>query len=438
MSGRVIEAQDFGSTGERTPPWAGVTLLDLFASTVQFGSAAMAFGQVAIPGGGAGAQLTYAGAHDAVERLRHRIEDLGLARNAVILLCLGATIEAPVSILASLKAGLVPCLVPPTASEEEIAAVIVASGAQAAISCSGIGDVHPIDRVRAAAVGGEGPRFLMGFGDRLPAGVIGLDEAFTEDREAAMREPPPSGRPASHSVMTVEFGAGGPALFVHDQESVVALALQLVLRTGMASGETVLSTVSPMTQAGLVVAMAPLLIGGSLLLQPLFSGAGLQAALEQAARPHLICPSVIEDPLEGSGLMSDPRLASLVILHRPPVRFGTAGRRRVRCPVVDLLPLGERSILMGRRGPDGRAAINLAEARVPEEDGALVLACRQDAALRISLSGASVALRLNERRPDRDTDWTPTPFVASLDRDGQVATLIRVNNPLDGYPAPVG
>jgi hypothetical protein len=105
--------------------------------------------------------------------------------------------------------------------------------------------------------------------------------------------------------------------------------------------------------------------------------------------------------------------------------------------MVDLLALGERSVLMARRGLDGRAAISLAEARVPEDDGALVLACRQDSALRISLSGASVALRLNERRPDRDTDWTATPFVASLDRDGQVATLIRVNNPLDGFPAPV-
>ncbi|MFO1151986.1 MAG: AMP-binding protein [Alsobacter sp.] len=432
------EAQDFGSTGERTPPWSGVTLLDLFASTVQFGAAAMAFGQLPIPGGRSGAQLTYARAHDAVECLRHRLEDLALPRNAVVLLCLGATIEAPVSVLACLRAGLVPCLVPPTASEEEIAAVIGASGAQAAISCSGLGDVHPIDQVRAAAVAGDGPRFLLGFGERLPAGVIGLDEAFTEDREAAMREPPPAARNASHSVMTVEFAAEGPALFVHDQESIVALALALVLRAGMASGETVLSTVSPMTQAGLAVAMAPLLIGGSLLLQPLFSSEGLRSALDQAARSHVVCPSPIEDPLERSGLMADQRLASVIVLHRPPVRFGAASLRSARCPVVDLLALGERSVLMARRGLDGRAAISLAEARVPDEDGALVLACRQDSALRIAISGASVALRLNERRPDRDTDWTPTPFVASLDREGQVATLIRVNNPLDGYPTPVG
>jgi mycobactin salicyl-AMP ligase len=433
----VNEAQDFRSTGERMPPWSGVTLLDLFASTVQLGAAATAFGQVPVSGGRAGAQLSYAAAHEAVERLRQRIDDLALPRNAVVLVSLAATIEAPVCILACLRAGLVPCLVPPTASEEEIAAVMAASGAQAAISCSGVGDVHPIDRVRGAAVAGDGPRFILGFGNRLPAGVIGLDEAFTDEREAGTREQPAPARGASHSVMTVEFGAGGPALFVHDQESIVALALELVLRAGMASGETVLSTVSPMTQAGLVVAMAPLLIGGSLLLQPLFSSEGLRAALDQAPRPHLVCPSILEEPLGQSELLTFERLASVLLLHRPPVRFGPGSRRRTACPMVDLLALGERSVLMARRGLDGRAAISLAEARVPEDDGALVLACRQDSALRISLSGASVALRLNERRPDRDTDWTATPFVASLDRDGQVATLIRVNNPLDGFPAPV-
>ena len=71
-------------------------------------------------------------------------------------------------------------------------------------------------------------------------------------------------------------------------------------------------------------------------------------------------------------------------------------------------------------------ALTLSEAGIPEDDGALVLACRQDGALRLSVAGASVATRLNERMPDRDTDWRSIPFVASVDGDGLITNVIRV------------
>lgn len=431
-------AQGFESNAERPPPWSGVALLDLFASTVQLNASAVAFADTGLKPGGARRRLTYAQASEVLDRLRQRLDDLALPRKAVVLIALGTSVEAPLCVLATLKAGLLPCLVPAATQQDDIAAIIAASGAQAAIACGALGDVRPVERVRAAAALAGGLRYVLGFGERLPAGVIDLAEVFSENREAAMREPPAPVRAATLSVMTVEVGPGAPAVFVHDQESLVSLALELVLRTGMASGDTVFSTLSPMTQVGLAVGMAPLLIGGSLLLQPLFSSDVLLDAIASARRPHLVAPAALEEPLAEAGLLGGSALASTILLHRPPVRFGPAVQRRsVREPVVDLLALGERATLMSRRGADGRPALTLGEARVPEEDGALVLACRQDPSLRLSVSGACVASRLNETRPDRDTDWSPTPFAVSLDRDGQIETLIRFNSPLEAHRTPV-
>jgi hypothetical protein len=171
-------------------------------------------------------------------------------------------------------------------------------------------------------------------------------------------------------------------------------------------------------------------------LQPLFSGVSLMLALQACHRPHLVGPAALLEGLRQSGLLGGPALGSATLLHRPPLRFDSKPTAEATdSAVVDVLALGERTMILAARGPDGRPALSLSEARIPDEDGGLVLACRQDGALRISVSGASVATRLNERLPDRDTDWLPTPFIASLDRDGQIATIIRINSPLAAYSA---
>lgn len=433
----VSEAQDFGSPAGRAPPWSGVTLLDLFASAVQLNGAVTAYaeiGSLGVPG----RSRTYAEAHDAVERIRTRLEDLDLPRGAVALLCTGASIDAPLVLLAMLAAGLTPCLVPPVATDEDLVKLCRASGAQVLVTCSQIGDVRPAEQLRRAAVEAGLPRYMMGFGERLPAGVMSLDGGLSEVREVSQRTVLPGARSAAASILTVELSPDGASLYVHDQEALVALALEWVLRSGVGTGETVTTTLSPMTQAGLVIALAPLLTGGSLLLQPLFSGPALLAALRQGPRMHLAGPAALQDGLRKAGLLGGPELGSTTLLHRPPLRFdGLPVVQARESAIIDMLSLGERTLLLARRGADGRPALSLAEARIPDDDGGLVLACRQDGALRISVSGASVATRLNERKPDRDTDWLATPFIASLDRDGQIATIIRVNSPLSAYPAAV-
>src|SRR4051794_14685413 len=101
MSRDVSEAHTAGFGAEKTPPWAGVTLTDLFASTVQLNGAALAFAGPATSANEASSRrLSYSEADHAIERVRHRIEDLGLPRNAPLLMCFGATVEAPISILA--------------------------------------------------------------------------------------------------------------------------------------------------------------------------------------------------------------------------------------------------------------------------------------------------------------------------------------------------
>lgn len=433
----MSEAQDFGAPAGRAPPWAGVTLVDLFASAVQLNGAAIAYREAPVAGG-PGRSRTYGEANESVERLRLRIEDLGLQRGSVVVVCLPAAIEAPLTLLALLRAGLTPCLVPPTAGEAELARIFQAASAQAAITCAQVGSLRPADVLRAAAVSAGGPRYVLGFGERLPAGVIPLSDDGGEVRETSARDAPPAGRSGGPSVLTVELAAEGPSLYVHDQEALVSLALSWVLAVGAGTADTVLTTLSPMTQAGLVPALAPLLVGGTLALQPVFTGEDFLACVSDLRQPHLVAPGALVEGLHKAGLLGGAGVASTTLLHRPPLRLaGGPSPQGAESPVIDMLALGERTLLLARRDLDGRPTLSLAEARIPEEDGGLVLACRQDGALRISVSGASVAAKLNERMPDRDTDWALTPFIASLDKDGLIATIIRVNSPVSFYPAPV-
>jgi acyl-CoA synthetase (AMP-forming)/AMP-acid ligase II len=405
-----------------TAPWSGVSLVDLFASSCHLNAHATAFGEAPFSAIAPARRLTYLQANEAADRLAIALGGLALQPGATVAICLGATIEAPLALIGTLRAGFVPCLLPPTLSRSEAAHVLRSIAVDAVIAAGAVGPMRPAEVMRAAAVE-NGPRYILGFGARLPAGVVPLDETLMDAPEARVvrAEPLDPGRPLG--LVTLERTRGSLALYRHDQESLVAAALGLVLRAGVGAGDRVLSTLSPMSLAGIVTGLVPVLLtGGALFGLGLFESATLMRMLgEDAAGAHLVVPSVLETPLREAGILGGTTVASTVIVHRPPARFDRAAAAGLlQSPIVDVLALGERGSLAARRGQDGRPTVALGEIRIPDDDGPLVISARAGEDGIVSVAGAAVSTRIHETFPDRETDWLATEVEVATDGEGQI------------------
>jgi hypothetical protein len=336
-------------------------------------------------------------------------------------------LEAPLTILGALRGGFIPCLLPISASVQQAATLMRLVKAKAVVTVGAVERLRPADMLRNAAVESGGPRFILAFGSSLPAGTIGLDSVLARSFDAGERGSPSRGEGLLPGIMTTELQPDGIAVYRHDQEGLVAAALQIVLRSGMASGDTVLSTLAPMSQSGLVCGLvSTLLVGGILQAHPLFSGSDLMQQLEERPCSHLVVPGVLEGALTEAKVLGAKIVASTLLVHRPPARFDRIEPVRAsQTAIIDLLALGERGIVAARRGTDGRPSLAMGETRIPDDDGGLVIAVRQGESGLIEVSGAAVSQLLGVEQPLLESEWHATAFRVRADPDGQMLSVSR-------------
>ncbi|MCP8940737.1 AMP-binding protein [Alsobacter sp. SYSU M60028] len=418
----MSDAQFFEPEAEPAPPWAGVSLLDLFqASAGTQGDAAF----LVEHGDTDEKRLGRADAVTAVRGMAREIRDLGLAPGRCIAISLPGGKDAVIALMAALACGLRPCLLPPVAREEQIAAVLEAARPEAIVTIGRLASLRPAETLRRAAAAHGGPGLILAVGDGLPAGVIplGRPQGLADAGERSL-DPDPASRPPP--ILTCELTPGGAHVFRHQHEGLVAAALLLVLRAGIVSRQPILSTLSPMSHAGLVSGLVPaLLVGGTLRMTPLFSGAALLRALTEGDRPHLVAPGPLETALAESGVLGDACMSSTILAHRAPARFDRLpAARRSGSPVVDLLSLGECASLAARRGPGGRAGFALGETRIPEDDGALVLSLRERVDGLLEAGGAAAGAR-GAAPTDPVDPWTRLDIVARADAEGAILAIGR-------------
>ena len=208
--------------------------------------------------------MSYREANAIVDGIARQLTDIGLEAGQPVIISMHGCLEAPLTILGAFRGGFIPCLLPISAQLQQAATLMRLVKAKAIITVGAVERLRPADMLRNAAVEFGGPRFILAFGSNLPAGTIALDGVLTRSFDAGERGSPPSSEGLLPSIMTTELQPDGVAVYRHDQEGLVAAALQIVLRSGMASGDTILSTLAPMTQAGLVCGLvSALLVGGT-------------------------------------------------------------------------------------------------------------------------------------------------------------------------------
>ncbi|WP_406858064.1 AMP-binding protein [Alsobacter sp. KACC 23698] len=400
-----------------TAPWSGVTLVDLFQGSANLNGQALAFAEP-VTSGGRITRRTYAEAAATIDGLVHRLEEIGLARGSRILVALGGTIEAPLALLAILKAGYVPCLLPVWLQPETLLEALQASGAKAIVTVGALGRLRPAEIMRAAAAAPDGPRYVLAFGDRLPAGVIPLSDTLIRSVDTGFHIPfdAPDGAPAP--ILTLDVRPSGARWIEHDQEALAAAALGMVTQCGLGSAEPILSTLAPVSAAALCTGLIPaLLTGATLHLHGVFDAATLLLQLGMMVKPHLVAPAGLEQSLQQAGLLGTETLSSTVLLHRPPARLDQRDRlRRRESPVIDAVALGEHAMLLGARTSEGLPGLALDAVRLPDEpDGALILEARAGPGERIEVRGAAVS-GFEDGGARTGLAWIPTGHAVRAER----------------------
>jgi non-ribosomal peptide synthetase component F len=329
--------------------------------------------------------------------------DLGLKPGERILIAGGATATCVIALIAALRAGLDVALAPLHLGGEDMRDFARGADAAALAAENAYGELHPagdllnvaaqVPRVRLVCSLGGGEK-VDGAVDADPERLAPIAHRFAAKRTGDAR---------------IITRAHNGEIVVHRQQTLVAAALDLVTRARIGMRLTIVTTLAPVSFAGLVAGpVAALLAGAPLLLHGPFAAADFTALVAGAGPAHLVVPAAILPMLQGAGFLDAEMLASLILVSRrdrldePPAgqllndvprdagRHGAARAlnpaARKLPPIVDLFAIGEHTSVPEER--KGNRLPALAEPHYISLDDRRILAVGRGATF--ALEGAAV------------------------------------------------
>ena len=252
--------------------------------------------------------------------------------------------EAILSVLACLRAGLSPMLLPMHGNELELLRLIEAADAVMALGVGRVGPLRPLLMLRELAVRAFGTRFVGGFGADIPDGIAPLDKLM----DSATLHPLPDVEQRSGLLVVDATTMAGP-VEVSERE-VLGKALEISRLLKPMDSSRIVTTLVGGDLAALASGPAmAMLTGVELLPLGLFSLGDLQACTEGGRNLHLVLPGTMEPALAHSRLASHPALASLVFVHRPAGNRTLPAVDRPDIAIVDIDVTSAAEIAVSRR-----------------------------------------------------------------------------------------
>src|ERR1700751_4388357 len=200
---------------------------------------------------GTARRLTYAEADSVVSAIARRLLDCGLPTSAMVAIQLPNVVESVLVLLGVLRAGLIAVPVPLLWRRVDMVRALGRIGARALIVPPGVGpsdqgDMAPLVAAKTFAI-----RFLFGFGDPLPDGVISLNDIF-EAPATAVAPGERWGDRANHvAVGTFEETSGGIIPLARSNAQLVTVRAAVVSELGAAgAGARIISAASVASLAG--------------------------------------------------------------------------------------------------------------------------------------------------------------------------------------------
>jgi hypothetical protein len=341
-------------------PWP--TLDDLFRQTVARRPNAIA---LADPPDrkrftdGAPRRLTYREADHVVGAIAGRLRRLGLPTDAVIALQFANTVEAALTTLGVLRAGMIAAPLPLLWRRDDAIAALKRLGVKAIVTCARAGGFDHCGLAMQIAAEIFQIRYVCAFGSRFDDGVMQFDDLFAADAPDPLMPIARARSPASHvAVISFEVTPKGVVAVARNHIELTAGGLATLLEGGIARRASILSTVAPSSFAGLALGMVPwLLSGGTLHLHQPFDPDAFAMQCRTERCDSVMLPGPLVPQLVDAGLLSHQDLRNVFALWRAPERL-TAGPPwfHASAGMVDVTAFGETGVIAARRGADGRVA----------------------------------------------------------------------------------
>lgn len=302
---------------------------------------------------GAARRLTYGQADRIVSAIAQRLLDCGLPANAMVAMQLPNVVESVLVLLGVLRAGLIAVPVPLLWRRADLVRALARIGARGLIVPRRVGAIDHAEMATHVAAETFAIRFVFGFGDPLPDGVVSLDDVF--DAPAATVAPVERwGDRANHvALVTFEVTCDGIIPLARSDAQLAAAGAAVVSELGGAgAGATIISGASIASLPGLAGGVLPwLLTNGTLVLQHPFSADIFARQRDRERCTLAVLPGPVLPILADAQLLGHAAVLALWRTpERPVVRRPQADLGRT---IVDLWAFGEIAVVANRRSPDG-------------------------------------------------------------------------------------
>jgi hypothetical protein len=300
-------------------------------------------------------RLTYADADRAISALAARLRGFGLPTDSVVAIQLPNTVESVIALLAVVRAGLIAAPLPLLWRHADAAAALSRVAARALVGCQRIGDTVHGDLAMHIAMETFTIRFVCGFGENLPDGVVQIDDIF--DRGGAPPAIERYGDAADHvALVTFDITPEGIVPVARSHAELIAGGLAAHLEARIEPEANMLGGLALASFAGLASTVVPwLLTGGTLALHHPFAPAVFAAQYVEEHCSVAILPGAMAMRLADAGLLAAP-LQSVLAVWRAPERLVACGEWPGAMTLVDVPVFGEIGLLPSRRTEDGKPA----------------------------------------------------------------------------------
>jgi hypothetical protein len=307
---------------------------------------------------GAPRRLTYAEADRMISAIASRFHLMGLQTDHIVALQMANTIDAVLTFMAVLRAGLIAAPMPLLWRQSDIIEALTRIGGHALVVSGRIGSVDHCDIAITVATELFQIRHVCGFGADLPDGVVGFDDLYDADH---MDLSPPVERPtnpgAHVAVVTFDVAADGLVPVARSHFELIAAGVGVVLESRLEQDATIMGALTLPSLAGLSMTLMPwLLSGGTLTLHHPFDAEAFARQCRSDRCGTIVVPGPVAFRLADAGLLTRRNGAKTVLAAwRNPERLAAAPFwTDPAIAYVDVQAFGETAVVAGLRRWNGR------------------------------------------------------------------------------------
>ena len=234
----------------------------------------------------------------AVNRLATRISALGLARGDYVALQMPNFSETSILVLALMRAGLVPCMIPLSWSNDELSQSFERLKPKALISCGQLNCINYSENMRELAFAHMHVRFVMGVGYDIAEGVSDITPLFDPNQELdnAPFVAPPFDSALSDLGLVTYIDPITPV--PHNSGQILSSGLLHVLELQLCASDHILSAYPLSSIPGLAAHFYPWLMSGSCMtLHQPFDFSVLQEQMRAKSFSYFAAPEQVIDYL---------------------------------------------------------------------------------------------------------------------------------------------